>query len=361
MIVARVPSLHTLGVSTALVADVTVEDLSTGGTTVMTQALSYAAPVNTLSVLTAPSGTVVLEQPAIVPFAVQILQGDGVTPIVGEQVTFSATLGSVLFAACGAATCTLQTDARGIASTMVTPETVGAISVQAAAVDGAADSSFAALAQVRTATAVQPVEYVAAGSSVSWTPQLGVTDNVASTTGVPVVWQTVSGRVVASPGQSGVDTQGIAQTLVTAGPLAAGEQALLSACAWRTVCATFMTQGVDSSELQFSAVSGTSQTITANGTFTPVVLRVSDASSDPVAGAVVQIYQTVDAWQIPCPDRGRCPIPPVLASSQISVTSDANGLVSISPQELAGVAETTNVAAATGTHGFLSLTFEKQP
>jgi hypothetical protein len=108
-------------------------------------------------------------------------------------------------------------------------------------------------------------------------------------------------------------------------------------------------------------VSGTSQTITVNGTFTPVVLRVSDSSSDPVAGAVVQIYQTVDAWQIPCPDRGRCPIPPVLASSQFSVTSDANGLVSISPQELAGVAETTNVAAATGIHGFLSLTFEKQP
>lgn len=122
-----------------------------------------------------------------------------------------------------------------------------------------------------------------------------------------------------------------------------------------------MTRGVDTSELQISAVSGTSQTISANGTFTPVFLRVSDTSSNPVAGAVVQIYQTVDAWQIPCPDRGRCPIPPVLASSQISVTSDANGLVSISPQELAGVAETTNLAAAAGMQGFLSLAFEKQP
>ncbi len=30
-------------------------------------------------------------------------------------------------------------------------------------------------------------------------------------------------------------------------------------------------------------------------------------------GAVVEIYQTVDAWQLPCPNRGRCPIAPVLA------------------------------------------------
>ncbi len=87
-IVARVPSLHTLGVSTAFVADVTVKDLSTGGTTVMTQALSYATPVTTLSLLTAPSGTVILGQQATMPFAVQVLQPDGVTPVVGETVTF---------------------------------------------------------------------------------------------------------------------------------------------------------------------------------------------------------------------------------------------------------------------------------
>src|SRR5258707_6250178 len=94
-IVARVPSLHTLGVSTALVADVTVEDLSTGGTTVMTQALSYAAPAITLSLLTAPAGTVIAGPQATVPFAVQVLQADGATPVVGEAVNFTATPGPV--------------------------------------------------------------------------------------------------------------------------------------------------------------------------------------------------------------------------------------------------------------------------
>ena len=360
-IVATVPSIHGLGSSTGLVADVTVEDLSTGGTTVMTQALTYAAPVPSLSLLTAPSGTVVLAQQAAVPFAVQVLNGDGATPIVGEAVTFTATTGAVQFAACGGATCTLQTDAQGIASTLVTPESAGAIVLQATGVDGTATASLTALAQVRTATAVQPVEYVAAGATVVWDPQLSVADNIAPTTGVLVDWQTISGPVAASPSQSQVSTQGVASTLATAGPLAPGTLALLSACAWTSACATFTAKGVNPADLRLVAVSGAGQIVSASGALTPVVLRVTDSASDPVAGAVVQIYQTVDAWQLSCPDRGRCPVPPTLASSQSSVTSDANGLLTISPQQLSGVAETTNLAAATGTQGFLALTLEKQP
>ncbi len=123
----------------------------------------------------------------------------------------------------------------------------------------------------------------------------------------------------------------------------------------------FTTEGVDPADLRLVVVSGADQAIAADGTFTPVVLRVTDTASHPVAGAVVQIYQTVDAWQPACPDRGRCPIPPVLASSQSSLVSDANGLLSVVPQQISGTAETTNLAAATGTQGFLSLTLQDQP
>jgi hypothetical protein len=153
----------------------------------------------------------------------------------------------------------------------------------------------------------------------------------------------------------------VAQILATAGPLAPGAQALLSGCVWTNVCATFTAQGVDPADLRVVAVSGAGQIVSANGTFTPVVLLVTDAFFHPVAGAAVQVYETVDAWQLPCPDRGRCPIPPVLASTQVSLVSDANGLLTATPEQLPGLAETTNFAAATGTQGFLSLTFEKQP
>ena len=360
-IVATVPSIHALGSTTSLVANVTVEDLSTGGTTVMTQALTYALPVPALSLLTAPSGTVVLAQQATVPFAVQVLNGDGATPVVGEAITFTATAGTVQFAACGAATCTLHTDARGVASTLVTPESSGPITVRATGFDGTATASFSALTETRTATPVQPVEYIAAGATVAWAPEVSVTDNIAPPTGVPVSWQAISGPIALSPGQSQVNTAGVAQTLATAGPLAAGVQSLLSACAWTSVCANFTTQGVDPADMRVAVVSGAGQIISANGTLTPVVLRVTDTASHPIAGAVVEVYQTVDAWQLACPDRGRCPIPPILASSQYSVTSDENGLLTIAPQQSPGLAETTNLAAAAGTQGFLSLTLEKQP
>jgi hypothetical protein len=167
--------------------------------------------------------------------------------------------------------------------------------------------------------------------------------------------------MAASPGQSQVNTQGVASTLATADSLAPGAQALLSGCAWTSVCASFTTQGVDPAELRLVVISGAGQIVSASGALSPVVLLVTDAVSHPVAGAVVQVYQTVDAWQLSCPDRGRCPIPPVLASTQYSLISDANGLLTITPQQLTGVAETTNLAVATGTQGFLSLTLEKQP
>ncbi len=361
MIVARVPSLSALGSSSALTANVTVEDLSTGGSTVMTGALSYSTPVPTLSLLTAPSGTVIVGQQAAVPFAVQVLGADGVSPVAGEAVTFRATSGSVQFAACGAAGCTLQTNGQGIASTFVTAEGAGAIVLQAVGVDGTATVSFNAIVRVRTAAAMQPVEYVAAGATFEWAPQLGISDNTASTAGVPVFWQTLSGAIVESPGQTLANTAGMAETQVTLGPLAAGAQAVFSGCAWTSVCADFTLQGVDAADLRLVVVSGAEQTIPVGGNFSPVVLMVTDTSSHPVAGAAVEIYQTVDAWQPACPDRGRCPIAPVLASSRSSGTSDASGLLTVLPEHLAGVAGSTNMGAAVGTQGFVSLSFEARP
>jgi hypothetical protein len=360
-IVARVPSLSALGSSTALTADVTVKDLSTGGTTVMTRALSYGAPAPTLSLLSAPTGTVIVGQPAGVPFAVRVLAADGVTPVVGEAVTFSATAGTVLFGACGAAVCTLQTNAQGIASTLVTAEAGGGVTLQAVGVDGTATASFSAIVQVRTATAVQSVEYVAAGASVAWSPQLSLADNTGSTAGVLVNWQTVSGAVAESPSQTAANGSGVAETQAMVGPLAAGAQAVLSGCAWTSVCAEFTAQGVDAAQLRVAVVSGAGQTISAAGSFGPVVLMVTDTASHPVAGAVMEIYQTVDAWQPACPDRGRCPIAPVIGSSRSSGTSDANGLLTVMPQKVAGVAGTTNLAVSVGTQGFVSLSFEAQP
>ena len=81
-------------------------------------------------------------------FTLQLLASDAVTPVAGGTIILSATAGSVRWAACGAATCSLRTDANGFISSGVTPLTAGAIRIQAA--DGALMQSvnLTALAQV---------------------------------------------------------------------------------------------------------------------------------------------------------------------------------------------------------------------
>ena len=169
------------------------------------------------------------------------------------------------------------------------------------------------------------------------------------------------GAIAFTPATSSANPQGIAETQASVGPLASGTQATASACAWASICSNFAIQGVDPSQWRLAIVSGAGQSISSTGTLTPVVLQVTDPAAHPIAGALVQIHQTIDAWQPPCPDRGRCPIAPVYGGSTVTATSDTNGMLTVTPLELPGVATITNITAATGTEGFVSLTLQKQP
>lgn len=361
-IVATVPSLRALNRDTAIVANVAVTDPATGGTTVMGGALSYAAPLPSLNLVTAPSGTMFIGDTSAVPFAVKALAADGRTPMANQLVSFTASGdGGVQFEACDGASCDVMTDASGVASTMVTALAAGSVTVSAASTAGAQTASLNIAMRIRTLTATQAMLYVAAGTTFIWTPQVEVSDNSASTTGVVVNWQPVSGGIIFSPGQSQVNGLGVAETQASIGPLTSGEQVAASACAWATVCAAFAAQGVDPADWRIEVVSGAGQSVGAESVLTPVVLRVTDATGNAVAGAPVQIHQTIDAWQGPCPDRGRCPVPPDESAQVSSAISDVDGLVTVVPLQIAGAAEVTNIVAAAGTQGFVSLSLQKQP
>ncbi|WP_348267930.1 hypothetical protein P8936_01465 [Edaphobacter paludis] len=360
-IVATVPSARALGFSVAATADLTVTDPSTRGTTTMTGALNYAAPQPSLNLVTAPSGTVFAGDTASVAFAVRTLGADGVSPIANQSVSFTANGGAVKFGACGESACTVTTDATGLASTTVTALEAGSITISAASSMGTQAASFTVLTRVQTVTPVLPVLYIAANATVPWTSQVDVSDNSASTAGVLVNWQSTAGAIFFSPAQSNADSQGMAETQATVGPLAAGGQATASACAWTNVCAAFAAQAVDPADWRIEVVSGAGQSIGYDGVLAPIVLRVTDTTGDPIAGAVVEIHQSLDAWQGPCPARGRCPVPPSQSAQISSAVSDINGLITLVPLQLAGVAEVTDLVAATGTQGFVSLSLQKQP
>lgn len=361
-IVATVPSSRTLGFTTAIAADVTVTDASTRGSTVMTGALNYTAPLPSLNLVTAPSGTVFAGDTAAVPFAVKALAADGTTPVANQLVSFTAGGGgSVQFGACGGAVCSGITDSSGVASTTVLALAAGAVTVSASSTAGTQTASFTIETRVRTLTPVQATLYVAAGATFVWKPQVVASDNSAATTGVLVNWQPVSGAMSFSPAQSQVNAMGVTETQASIGPLAAGELETASACAWSTVCATIAAQGVDPSAWRIEVVSGAGQSVGAEDVLAPVVLRVTDTAGHAVAGALVEIHQAVEAWQGRCPDRGRCPVPPDDSAQVSSATSDGSGLVSVGPLQLAGAAEVTDIVAATGTQGFVSLSLQKQP
>ena len=339
--------------------DVAVIDLSTRGTTLMTGALTYGgiAP-DFVTLVSAPSGTVAVGTLAATPFAVQVFLGDGVTPVVGLPVTFSVSPGSVQFGACAAPPCVVLTDATGLASTTVTPTSFGTFTLQAAAVGAVQTATFTSA--THSIASVRPIEYVAAGATVAWTPQVSVVQNGAPAAGVVVSWS-ASGVIAISPASSLADSLGVAQVAAIAGPLAAGTPATGQACAWTTVCANFTAVSVDPSAWRLVVVSGAGQSVSASATFAPVVLGVTDGGGNPVAGAPVAVHQTVDAAEMPCPTRGPCPIAPVLAASNVAAISDADGLVRVTPMQISGVGELTNVAVATGTQGFVSLSLEQQP
>jgi hypothetical protein len=358
-IVAVAPSQSAFPSNPAGPVDVEVVDLSTGATTVMSGALTYggSAP-DQMKLVSAPSGTVQVGTPAVVPFAVRVLQSDGATPMAGLPVTFTASGATVHFGACNAGTCVLMTDATGLASTMVTPTAFGTVTIQAAAAGATQLATFNAVA--RSLTIMQPDEFIAAGATVAWTPQASVVQNGVPAAGTTVAW-TASGGMTVSPASSLVNSQGMAQVAAVAGPLAAGAQATGQACAGTTLCANFAAVGVAPPAWRLAVISGAGQTVPMAGTFAPVVLIVTDGSGDPVAGVPVAVYQTVNPAAMPCPARGRCPVTPLLASSVTTAVSDANGQVSVTPMQLAGVAEITNLAVATGTQGFASLSLQQGP
>jgi hypothetical protein len=337
--------------------DVAVVDLATGGSTVMTGALSYGgvAP-DEMTLVSAPPGTVAVG--TAVSFAVRMLLGDGVTPVVGLPVTFSVGMGSVQFGGCTAPPCVVMTDATGMAAATVTATAFGTVTVTAAALGAAQTATFNAVA--RNVTAVQTTEYVAAGATVAWTPQVSLVENGAPAAGTTVEWMGSSGLTF-SPESTAVNAAGTAETSAVGGPLAAGIEATGQVCAWTTVCVSITAVAVDPSAWRLAVVSGAGQAVPLSGSFAPVVVRVTDGSGDAVAGAPVGVYQTVDAAEMPCPAHGPCPVAPVLAASNSTATSDANGLISVTPMQVTGVGEVTSIAVATGTQGFVSLAIDQGP
>ncbi|HKW24916.1 MAG TPA: Ig-like domain-containing protein, partial [Terriglobales bacterium] len=311
-----------------------------GATSSMINALTYGAVPGDQIVLLqgAANPATPVGGEALNPLRVRVVEAGGITPVAGATVRLSAIPAGVLFSACNATTCSLQTDEQGEAVTRLAPTAVGTFTVTAAIsttayVHADVTGSSSALA----ISALSHSAWVAQGGSGS----LALNVRVLSS-GQPVARRTVQYAV----------TQGSASlSSITAVSNAAGYAGVnlnlssvqgevhASACVMPGVapCSNFYVFVIPASELRLQFVAGEQQIINTAQAFSAVTLRATDSASppDPVQMAPVTVLSAVMRWQLPPVSAGPNALPPsapvVLSSARRVAYSDANGLISIPP------------------------------
>ena len=317
-----------------------------------------------VQIISAPTSGIPAGAVAAVPFAVQVLANDGVSPLASRSVTVSVTSGAASFAGCnGAATCQIVTDAQGMISTAVTPLSAGTITLLAT--EGGVQQSISftavpgALPPQLSIVALNPAVYIASGAAISLPLNAIATYNSLPATNQGVQWTLASGFAAAAT-NTVTNSSGSTSEAAILGPLVPGAHAVASACAWGSICAQFDGFGVDVSAETITVVSGAAQSVVGGAPLNSVVITVVDGAGHAVAAAQVSVYQTASAF-VKCPTSGRCPAAVILASRATVELSGIDGSITITPLVIPGTATQTDIALSVGTQGFATVVAIAQP
>ncbi|HKW17549.1 MAG TPA: IPT/TIG domain-containing protein [Terriglobales bacterium] len=353
--------------------DVILGDSASGGQSDMSGVLTIGAgPTDTIKLLYPIIPSVPAGGQTSLPFAVEVLAADGVTPVAGASVQFSSSP-PVAFATCaGASNCTLLTDLSGMAASYITVLSSTASVLTAKLAPGSysnpqqAQTTVSGTASQLDLSLTTPPVWIAQGATVTLAIGARVLSNGAAVNGAGVSYQVTAG--------SGSLSAATAQTGATGDTFVNLQLNSLTASVRVTVCVVpsgpcqpFNTTIVQSSALQLQPVSGILQLVGSGQNFQPVSVRVTDSSSPPrpVIGASVSFLDYV----------GRLPgnepvvwagntnssepiMPVILAESQGSVQSGVDGIASFSIST-GGVAGNVAVVG-TASIGNTSVTFEAQ-
>ena len=340
--------------------DVEVDDLPIYfAGAVISAGLSYdSGDGDALHLNTAPMNTVPTGVP--LPFTVTAY-GPDMTPAGGVFVTFTVQSGSSTLA-CGKPACTVAASGDGRATVNVTAVGSAWSIVTASLASGASVKAEFNGGTPPTLASLSPMLSVAAGATVNWTTQALVLSNGAPLSGQSVAWQS-SGAGIAAPSATAVTgANGIAVKALTVGPLTKGQQATSSACLNGSAkCVTFTALGARPEYASVQAVSGAAQSLSVAATPALITLRVLDMNGNPMAAGAVTLYQELYAWAPPCPPRGRCAQPELLATQAATATSALDGTVTFTPASLPGVATNLVGLAVTGNAGSVGIAVEQHP
>lgn len=332
---------HSDGTQTMMITDPV-----TGGSTTMTNALTYgASAADSIVLIYAGNSQTPVGTQAAKPVMVRVLDGDGVTPVAGATVGWTTTNNLQLSACGGATSCSVLTDQNGSATTWLTPMAVGASDVIATLAPGVYSPAKFVRA---TVNAIQSSSDIAALSPNLWISQTATVtvpltvravSNGVSRNGVQINFAIMLGLGNLSAASAQTNSNGYASVNLSLNQVSS--ETSVSACVapGNAPCAIFYAIPVPLAQQQLQLVSGAGQLSTGQG-FQPVVVRVVDSASpaNPVIAAPVA-FQTI-IWRGGGIPQGQGeeqtnPINPaepvILSTSQVTTTTDLNGLASVIP------------------------------
>ena len=312
-------------------ASILVADPVSGAFSQMIGALSYGAlSTDLLLLLQGAEPATPVGSAAANAIRVRAVAADGITPVSGATMAWSATNG-LQFSVCGgASSCSVLSDEAGESSSWVTPTTIGQSTITIALAPASyspPQSQQATVVGTSSAldlVAVTPTRWVGQGATLAvpltvetldlGVPKANVTVNFAITKGTP--------SLSASSGTT--NASGFAT--ITAQLTNQNADVQVSACVApnNAPCQTFTLFSTPSSLWTLETVSGSSQVVPTAQSFQPLVVRVTDGSlaADPVMGVSVSFKTTLAR----VPENG---LPIILGSSQTQVVSGQDGLASI--------------------------------
>jgi hypothetical protein len=340
--------------------DVEVDDLPAFyAAAIISGGVSYNAGTgDALTLVTAPMNTVPIGKP--IPFAVTALGAD-LSPAGGVTVLYTVTSGTTRLA-CGASVCSVTATGDGRASINVMAVDGTWSIVTASLTNGSSLQAQFAGGTPPVLAALSPLQSVAAGAAVTWNVEALALSNGAPASGQTIAWQANASGFAVVGSAAPTNAAGITTQTLTVGPLAEGQLATIDACLnGTTECVTFSALGARAEYAVLEAVSGTAQSLSAEGTPAPIVLRLLDMNGNPMAAGTVTLYQALYAWAAPCSAHSVCPPSTLLATQTATATSALDGTVTFTPATLPGVATSLIGLAASGNSSTLNIAVEQHP
>jgi len=357
--------------------NITITDPASGGSTTMTSQLTYgAAASDTLILLSGLNPSTPVGTQATYPMSVRVLASDGVTPVGGATIGWSASNGLQLSACGGGSLCSVTSDQNGDAATWLMPTAVGIATITATLAPGVYSPSQSVSATLNATESASdlgvftPYLYIAQGATVSVPLTARVLSNGVPQSNLDVNFSVVKGSGVLSAASASTGASGYATITLTVTQLASLVQVSACVSPANAPCQTFYANPVPLPQQNLQPVSGAGQ-VSTGPAFQPVVVRVTDSSSppNPVIAAGVG-FQTTVLRPIGTTSSGggggtnptNPVLPVILQVSDASATSDLNGLASLVPSPGGfGAPVEVDVTITAGTSAWLGYPLEVLP